>query len=290
MIALRPILRRAWPLLGSAALVAVAAGWSTSLPSPVKAQIVTSPLEAPTANEGRIALPPPRGQRGVRLLPNGVSARDSATILQPDVGEGAASDLFDDRSADDDSAILTPPPGSEDPEISLLPTEDDVPEEGVLTPFGSPDRFRPAPFRTPAFPERDRTIRLGATTGTEFAELRVLDMLTGDTETITVARGEATPYQRLSLTLIECARPDRARGVGDIGLLQIKDTGQVTPEGDDGEVFSGWMFADSPALSALDHPRYDVWLISCSTLSEEAAAGSDQKSAEVSSDSSSSAR
>lgn len=35
-------------------------------------------------------------------------------------------------------------------------------------------------------------------------------------------------------------------------------------------VFSGWMFASSPALSALEHPVYDVWLIRCKTASGEA--------------------
>ena len=28
-------------------------------------------------------------------------------------------------------------------------------------------------------------------------------------------------------------------------------------------VFQGWMVASSPALNALDHPRYDVWALSC---------------------------
>ncbi|HBK91552.1 MAG TPA: hypothetical protein DDZ68_07785 [Parvularcula sp.] len=31
-------------------------------------------------------------------------------------------------------------------------------------------------------------------------------------------------------------------------------------------VFSGWMFASSPALSALQHPVYDVWVIDCKTV------------------------
>lgn len=29
------------------------------------------------------------------------------------------------------------------------------------------------------------------------------------------------------------------------------------------KVFSGWMFGSSPALSALDHPVYDVWVLRC---------------------------
>ncbi len=31
-------------------------------------------------------------------------------------------------------------------------------------------------------------------------------------------------------------------------------------------IFSGWMFASSPALSALQHPVYDVWVIDCNTV------------------------
>jgi hypothetical protein len=28
-------------------------------------------------------------------------------------------------------------------------------------------------------------------------------------------------------------------------------------------IFSGWMFAQSPGLNAVEHPIYDVWLINC---------------------------
>ncbi|MEZ5895625.1 MAG: DUF2155 domain-containing protein [Parvularculaceae bacterium] len=37
----------------------------------------------------------------------------------------------------------------------------------------------------------------------------------------------------------------------------------------DDMVFSGWMFASSPALSALEHPVYDVWVIDCATEAVE---------------------
>ena len=42
-------------------------------------------------------------------------------------------------------------------------------------------------------------------------------------------------------------------------FLKIRDVRETSPR------FSGWMFASSPALSALDHPRYDVWVVSCSS-------------------------
>ncbi|MEL6359838.1 MAG: DUF2155 domain-containing protein [Pseudomonadota bacterium] len=35
------------------------------------------------------------------------------------------------------------------------------------------------------------------------------------------------------------------------------------------KIFSGWMFASSPALNALEHPVYDVWVISCETMPED---------------------
>ena len=35
----------------------------------------------------------------------------------------------------------------------------------------------------------------------------------------------------------------------------------------DAPIFEGWMIAASPALNALDHARYDVWVLRCTTSS-----------------------
>ena len=44
-------------------------------------------------------------------------------------------------------------------------------------------------------------------------------------------------------------------------IFQMQDgSGPVTEKK---KIFSGWMFASSPALSALDHPVYDVWVLRC---------------------------
>ena len=44
-------------------------------------------------------------------------------------------------------------------------------------------------------------------------------------------------------------------------IFQMQEgTGPVTEKK---KIFSGWMFASSPALSALDHPVYDVWVLRC---------------------------
>jgi len=49
-------------------------------------------------------------------------------------------------------------------------------------------------------------------------------------------------------------------------FLQITD---APPGEESAQVFSGWMFASSPALNALEHPVYDVWLIDCITIEPE---------------------
>jgi hypothetical protein len=38
-------------------------------------------------------------------------------------------------------------------------------------------------------------------------------------------------------------------------------------EGEPRRIFTGWMFADSPGLSGVEHPVYDVWLTGCKTAS-----------------------
>jgi len=94
------------------------------------------------------------------------------------------------------------------------------------------------------------------------AILRGLDRITGAVNNFSMAIGETLEFERLEVTLEACRYP-----VGDINadayaLLKIRDIRNEEPS------FYGWMFASSPALSALDHPRYDVWVLTCETASE----------------------
>ncbi|GHA12136.1 hypothetical protein GCM10007989_03190 [Devosia pacifica] len=43
---------------------------------------------------------------------------------------------------------------------------------------------------------------------------------------------------------------------------------QLDLEGESERIFTGWMFADSPALHAVDHAVYDVWLVSCKVTTD----------------------
>jgi hypothetical protein len=57
--------------------------------------------------------------------------------------------------------------------------------------------------------------------------------------------------------LQECRYPKNNPASDSWMHLVITDTSVAAP------VFSGWMLASSPALSALDNPRYDVWVLGC---------------------------
>jgi hypothetical protein len=104
----------------------------------------------------------------------------------------------------------------------------------------------------------------GAVSAQEVAEapgamLRGLDKISGETTDIPVKPGQTVPFGRLLVTLSECRYPVEDPSSNAFARLSIVDSTTDT------EVFAGWMIADSPALSALDHQRYDVWVIRCST-------------------------
>ncbi|MEM8870228.1 MAG: DUF2155 domain-containing protein [Pseudomonadota bacterium] len=90
------------------------------------------------------------------------------------------------------------------------------------------------------------------------ARLRGLDTLTNTVNDFEIAVGETLAFKRLVVTLEACRYPRGEQGAEAYAFLRIRDRRE------DQDRFVGWMLANSPALSALDHPRYDVWVISCS--------------------------
>jgi len=132
-------------------------------------------------------------------------------------------------------------------------------------------RFKPAPFRTLGIPEQPEPIEPVETVERGGARMRQLDKMTGRTRTFEIAAGTEEMVDRLRVRLDTCRSPVDNALHGTMAFVQIWDTRRA----DDPPVFSGWMFAESPALSALDHPRYDVWVISCTTSAGEDAAASE---------------
>lgn len=89
------------------------------------------------------------------------------------------------------------------------------------------------------------------------AKLRFLDRLSGSVEDFVLARGESRVVGRLSVRMDQC-RYD-VENPGAEAYVHLT----VTTDADGAKIFDGWMVASSPAISALDHPRYDVWALRC---------------------------
>lgn len=89
------------------------------------------------------------------------------------------------------------------------------------------------------------------------AVLRGLDKVSGEVIEAEIASGTGWEFGRLSVILGECRYPLEDPTSNAYGHLTITDNTLKTV------IFDGWMVASSPALSALDHARYDVWLIRC---------------------------
>jgi hypothetical protein len=88
-------------------------------------------------------------------------------------------------------------------------------------------------------------------------QLRALDTITGLVEDIELNVGDTTVYERLMISVKECRYPRGNISADAFAYLVIRDVREALP------AFQGWMIASSPALSALEHPRYDVWVLRC---------------------------
>lgn len=87
--------------------------------------------------------------------------------------------------------------------------------------------------------------------------LRWLDKVTGETADIELARGQSAVSGFLTIQLDDCRYPIENPASNAFAHLTITDSRAAEA------AFDGWMIAGSPALSALDHPRYDVWVLRC---------------------------
>jgi len=92
------------------------------------------------------------------------------------------------------------------------------------------------------------------------ALMRALDKVSGETVDLTVDVGATERFGRIEVTLGDCRFPADDPTSDAFARLTVRDVTQ-------GRIaFDGWMVASSPALSALDHSRYDVWVIRCISI------------------------
>lgn len=92
------------------------------------------------------------------------------------------------------------------------------------------------------------------------AVLQGLDKVTARVERIEAPVGHKVSFGALEIIVRACRkRPpeDPPEKAAFLEIWEVK-AGEAAAS-----LFKGWMFASSPALSALEHPVYDVWVLDC---------------------------
>ena len=93
------------------------------------------------------------------------------------------------------------------------------------------------------------------------AILQGLDKVTARISTLDAEVNKPIAFGTLEITVRRCQRSRPDQKLERAAFLEIDYTDPATKQ--KRRVFSGWMFASNPALSALEHPVYDVWVKDC---------------------------
>jgi len=92
------------------------------------------------------------------------------------------------------------------------------------------------------------------------AIMQGLDKITARVWTFEVPLNQPTRFGTLQIQVAACRKRPPEEPPEAAGFVQVVDERGDRPAQ---QLFKGWMFASSPALSALEHPVYDVWMVDC---------------------------
>ena len=97
------------------------------------------------------------------------------------------------------------------------------------------------------------------------AEFAGIDKITGRIITFDVYVDETVQFGALQVTPRVCySRPDTEQPKTD----SFVEVDEITLDRKIRRIFTGWMFAESPGLNAVEHAVYDVWLKGCKQKSD----------------------
>ena len=97
-----------------------------------------------------------------------------------------------------------------------------------------------------------------------YINLKALDKITAKTSTIKLAIGEKKFFGSLEIKALKCQLSENNDATDTVAYLQVKDLS--TKDNNQVFLFNGWTFASSPTLQSIDHPIYDLWIISCENI------------------------
>ncbi len=224
--------------------------------SPARAQIgniFTDPVPRPPANVPRGNQPPPDEEEEVPVLPQGrvLPARPTG----PPPGQVSAV------PGPVQSAPLAPPPGT-----TVVPQNG---PPGVAPPQPNQANLPPGQRPPKGAPQAPATLQPGDEVVTEPPAQKIinkkasftgLDKITGRTINFDEDIGETVQFGALRVKTDACYTRPATEAANTDAFVEVDE---ITLQGEVKRIFSGWMFAASPGLHAVEHPVYDIWLTDC---------------------------
>lgn len=245
------------PVLGAVAMLAVLSDATDGFAQPAAVQAPVAPyrLELPSLAEEL----GPSDRMQPDTIPANEPVSDKVSEKQEPRNRGdteaAGTAIIDDAV----EAFPLPLPDNLQAPDSVMRDKEDTPKaaQGPVTAASAPVAVEPV---------RNKHVLL-----------RGLDKITGRIVPLDLPVNSPTAFGSLRITARDChkAPPEETPEIS--AFLEINDVGLagqsdlltesqravlISEEGAK-QVFSGWMFASSPAISALEHSVYDVWVIDC---------------------------
>lgn len=110
------------------------------------------------------------------------------------------------------------------------------------------------------------------------AVLRGLDKVSARIQTFEIPLNQTVRFgKNLFIRVRACRKAEPIDTPESAAFIEVWEKNIETEDTE--WVFSGWMFASSPALSAMDHQVYDVWVVDCKNVSKTSISGSNETAA-----------
>nr|PZN84460.1 MAG: DUF2155 domain-containing protein [Pseudomonadota bacterium] len=92
------------------------------------------------------------------------------------------------------------------------------------------------------------------------AVFAALDKVTARIKSLPVPLNETVRFGNLKITPRVCYSRPPTEPPKTTTFVEVDE---VKLDGQEQRIFTGWMFAESPGLNAVEHPVFDVWLTGC---------------------------
>jgi hypothetical protein len=211
-------------------------------PQPPPVQYSSQASPTPPVQYPAQSLPPPPAQYPPQSLPPPAAMRPSAGPSPSNI----------------ETQPLPPPPGA-----TLAPPG--ASNRAMIQQMGPPGTNPPPLQPADTAPQTDDTVITEMPTQkieNSRAVFSGLDKITGRIISFDAAIGETVQFGALQVTARVCYTRPPTEATNTDAFVQVDE---VTLQGEVKRIFSGWMFAASPGLHAVEHPIYDVWLSDCAS-------------------------